>query len=156
MYIQTSCLQRDFTDDDCSEIHPMLTSQLSTPPPSPHLRFISLAGNGAETPQQGKPGGSTRLMHPINPREYTKHCPALGPSLCTHPHLRSLANHRAGWAGRAQCLWVPLFPRAIPASPPVAGGPLARTPGPEYPASSLPPGEALPGAPGTSEILDPR
>ncbi|KAG5205516.1 hypothetical protein JEQ12_018766 [Ovis aries] len=47
-------LERDFTDDDCSEIHPMLTSQLSTPPPSPHLRFISLAGNGAETFPTGK------------------------------------------------------------------------------------------------------
>lgn len=35
VYIQTSCLQWDFTGDYCSEIHPTLTSLVSAPPPPP-------------------------------------------------------------------------------------------------------------------------
>lgn len=35
VYIQTSCLQWDFTGDYCSEIHPTLTSRVSAPPPPP-------------------------------------------------------------------------------------------------------------------------
>lgn len=98
MYIQTSCLQRDFTDDDCSEIQPMLTSQVSTPPLPPTFASFRWQATEPKHSQQGKPGGSTRLMHPINPREYTKHCPTPEPQPL-HPTPTPAAWPITGRAG---------------------------------------------------------
>lgn len=52
--------------------------------------------------QQGKPGGSTGLIHPVNPGEYTKQCPTPGPQplhLTPTPGAGPIAGPAGlGWA----------------------------------------------------------
>lgn len=107
------------------EIHPMLKPALHSTP-SPHLRFISLV-HLSGTSQQGA-GGLTGLMHLTKLGSTQSTALPLGSASAPHPHLRSLANHRAGWAGRAQCLCNISRADFAFTSP----RPWLRTPGPEY------------------------